>query len=378
MAISLAAHLALAWAFVHVIVPLEKHGFDTIDGIQVVEAEPLPNAPVAPRVAPATAVPVPTPRSGDPRNRPTARPVDALAKARRAGAAAGHDRPRPRPEQLVGDDLDDLRFRPYDHPDRDTPRRSRSAERSARAPDSRQPRARLAGADLPAPAGGGHPVVAVWQRDSESGAVPDDRSQPDRARLPPRRGLAEAPSRRAVARAPHQHQHLPGAVTPSSAARATDREDREAASPTRLPDLVDMARTSGAGRSAAGRGAGSWAGRRGDPRGRDAGEPIWLNSLDQRFVAYLRRIHRKVQPLWRFPNELELTMEQGEVLVQFTVLADGQVVDVAVRKSSGFPRFDQVATAAIRRAAPFDPIPRRLGASLNIVAPFEFNNPMVR
>ena len=108
------------------------------------------------------------------------------------------------------------------------------------------------------------------------------------------------------------------------------------------------------------------------------GAPIWLNTPDQRYLSYFKEIHRRIQPLWRFPRELEILFEQGDTLVQFTLLADGRVSEIRLKKSSGFPQFDRNTVAAIRRAAPFTPIPTGLGRRLRIVAPFEFKNPMVR
>lgn len=105
---------------------------------------------------------------------------------------------------------------------------------------------------------------------------------------------------------------------------------------------------------------------------------IWLNTSDQRYVDYFRAIHRRVQPLWRFPKGLEIRMEQGDVLVEFVLTPDGNVERVRVRRSSGYAAFDKNAVAAIRRAAPFPAVPRGLGAPLTILAPFEFANPLIR
>ena len=97
-----------------------------------------------------------------------------------------------------------------------------------------------------------------------------------------------------------------------------------------------------------------------------------------RYVSYFRKIYSRIQPLWSFPRELEIRMEQGDVLVQFTVEQDGRVSAIRVRKSSGFPKFDKNALAAIQKAQPFPPIPNALGRRLQILAPFEFHNPLIR
>jgi TonB family protein len=127
-----------------------------------------------------------------------------------------------------------------------------------------------------------------------------------------------------------------------------------------------------------GDGAGHGGARRGAPDGVEHGSPLWLTGGDRRYVDYFRRIYRKVQPLWVFPKELEVVYEQGEVIVQFSILADGTIRGLRVRKSSGYRQFDANVVAAIEKAAPFGPIPRGLGRRLDILAPFEFANPMVR
>jgi len=140
---------------------------------------------------------------------------------------------------------------------------------------------------------------------------------------------------------------------------------------------MDAGRPRDRGQSS-GRGRGSIrAGRRGAQAGGDTESPVWLSTSDGRYVSYFRKIYRKVQPLWRFPKGLEVLLEQGDVLVQFTILADGQVRDLRVRKSSGYRAFDGNVVAAIRKAAPFDPIPAGLGQRLHVLAPFEFSNPII-
>jgi TonB family protein len=112
--------------------------------------------------------------------------------------------------------------------------------------------------------------------------------------------------------------------------------------------------------------------------GRGVGQDLWLNRPSPGYETYFRGIYRKVDRLWKFPKALEVLFEQGDVLVEFTIVADGNVSEVQLRKSSGFPEFDENVLAAIRKAAPFGPIPRGLGRSLRVLAPFEFSNPMVR
>jgi len=102
---------------------------------------------------------------------------------------------------------------------------------------------------------------------------------------------------------------------------------------------------------------------------------------DPRLVTYFRRIHAKVDPLWSnaFPKSALLNFEQGTVILEFTVFADGRVdVHWPPLRPSGIDEFDRNCAAAIRRAAPFPPIPSVLGTSLRIRAPFVATNPIVK
>ena len=103
-----------------------------------------------------------------------------------------------------------------------------------------------------------------------------------------------------------------------------------------------------------------------------------LATFQRTYDRCLCRVRQKVDPLWEFPRELAVRMEQGDVLVGFTIRKDGSVSDVRVLKGSGFDKFDKNVLAAIKKAAPFDPLPETLGAALHVTAPFERANPVIR
>ncbi|MCC6746373.1 MAG: TonB family protein [Deltaproteobacteria bacterium] len=382
--------------------------------VDLVEREaPAGSRPLAPPKRPPL-----VPQLGDPGERLRSGPADSLAEASRAGAVGGRGTPRPAPTPLVGDDLDDLRFRPANHWDRDTPQRIRTA-RAAVSHDNRrttpnpaealhvlsgtgralerperarrrklaQPRAaatmgassgargdgaspaRPAGERLAAAGGevrAGRPSAGVSQRGGGSERGPSGLTR-----------LAEDGQPPAAFRRPDLPKAVPGVQTRFRMRNVADQRNRSLSSTQRIPDRADLARAHGTGR-ASGQGLGTPAGRAGDPQGARRGVALWLNTADRRYLDYFQSIYRKVHPLWHFPRELEIALEQGDVLVQFTLQADGRVQGLELRRSSGFPAFDRVVLAAIQRAAPFRPIPRGLGQRLTILAPFEFSNPLVR
>jgi TonB family protein len=108
------------------------------------------------------------------------------------------------------------------------------------------------------------------------------------------------------------------------------------------------------------------------------GHEVAVSPFQRAYDRYLVRIHQKVDPLWEFPRELAVRMEQGEVLVGFTIQKDGSVKDVRVIKGSGFPKFDRNVVSAIQQAAPFDALPETLGSELRVTAPFVGSNPAIR
>ena len=106
---------------------------------------------------------------------------------------------------------------------------------------------------------------------------------------------------------------------------------------------------------------------------------------DPMLVPYFRKIHAKVDPLWRdaFPKSAMLELKQGTVILELTIALDGSAkVSWPPVRPSGIEEFDRNCAEAIRRASPFEPIPaalREMGrSSLRIRAPFVAKNPIVK
>ncbi len=118
------------------------------------------------------------------------------------------------------------------------------------------------------------------------------------------------------------------------------------------------------------------------PLGAGKGDVFDYWTRDPRLLPYFRQLHAKIDPLWAdaFPRSALFELKQGTVILDFTVYADGHaVVAWPPTRPSGIDEFDRNCAEAIRRAAPFPPIPHQLGASeLHIRAPFVANNPIVK
>ncbi len=118
------------------------------------------------------------------------------------------------------------------------------------------------------------------------------------------------------------------------------------------------------------------------PMGAGDGDVFDWYTNDPELLPYFRKIHAKVDPLWRdaFPKSAMLELKQGTVILEFTIAADGTAkVSWPPIRPSGIDEFDRNCAEAIRRASPFEAIPRTLGrTSLRIRAPFVAKNPIIK
>jgi TonB family protein len=113
---------------------------------------------------------------------------------------------------------------------------------------------------------------------------------------------------------------------------------------------------------------------------RDSSDEVDERTLDRRYQRYFQEIQRRVQGIRDFPRSLAVRLLEGETIVTFVVDVNGRLGDgPRVIKSSGFEEFDAAAVRAVRRAAPFPPMPdpataRPRSLSLRVT----FDNPVVR
>ncbi|WP_340163182.1 TonB family protein [Mesorhizobium sp. NZP2298] len=83
-------------------------------------------------------------------------------------------------------------------------------------------------------------------------------------------------------------------------------------------------------------------------------------------IRKLSRVNRAVPP------SLQLTARNNAV-VTFVISSKGGIDDLRILESSGSPNFDQIVLGIVRKAAPFPPIPPKIGSSLEFtgaIGPF--------
>ena len=71
------------------------------------------------------------------------------------------------------------------------------------------------------------------------------------------------------------------------------------------------------------------------------------------FQPYLEEIHKQISGKWQPPA----VNKDSEVVLKFTILKNGHVVDEQVSQSSGVKDVDESALTALRRSSPLPPLP---------------------
>jgi periplasmic protein TonB len=82
-----------------------------------------------------------------------------------------------------------------------------------------------------------------------------------------------------------------------------------------------------------------------------------LNAPEIQFISYFASIKRKIELVWQYPYEAATAGIQGELTLDLVIARSGKVDSVELVRSSGSKILDDEAMRAIRKAAPFDPIP---------------------
>ena len=106
----------------------------------------------------------------------------------------------------------------------------------------------------------------------------------------------------------------------------------------------------------------------------DPGQDIInLDSEDEEFAPYLKKIKRKIEDIWSYPPEALAKRLEGVSTVVFSVNNRGKLVGSKILESSGSAALDQGTIDVIRTAAPYEPFPPQINlARLRIQATFRY------
>jgi protein TonB len=115
-----------------------------------------------------------------------------------------------------------------------------------------------------------------------------------------------------------------------------------------------------------GRGAGDELVLRGDPR---TGQWLSPDTRASELAPYLDGWRRKVERLGtlNYPTVARGTGLSGAPVIEVAILANGQLLEAHVQRSSGQDRLDQAALDILRRATPFSPFPPQLAENYRVL-----------
>jgi TonB family protein len=173
-------------------------------------------------------------------------------------------------------------------------------------------------------------------------------------------------------------------ITASQRGRPSDTVESPQAITTRTQSLLDTSTAGGRGGEGRGGeppgpGAGAGAERGKGSRSGLAG-PGGLGDGQIEQLAYVRAMQAKIHPLWAdaFPSWAIAEGRSGLAIVRASVDSHGRLLGAVIERRSGVDEFDGKVLAAVKRAAPFGPLPRALGPVLVVQIPFVAKNPAVR
>ena len=80
-------------------------------------------------------------------------------------------------------------------------------------------------------------------------------------------------------------------------------------------------------------------------------------------TAYQKKTFERVVKTWKAPASSQIPEVGKKTVVQSVIAKDGKLVSAVVSMTSGKKGWDAAALAAVKTAAPFDPLPGNFGAS---------------
>lgn len=74
-------------------------------------------------------------------------------------------------------------------------------------------------------------------------------------------------------------------------------------------------------------------------------------------ASYQKKVYERVARKWQQPGAKQTPKVGSKTIVQAMIGKDGKLVTVAVASESGSKAWDAAALSAVKKAAPFDPLP---------------------
>jgi TonB family protein len=100
---------------------------------------------------------------------------------------------------------------------------------------------------------------------------------------------------------------------------------------------------------------------------------ISLDTKELKYSPYFDSIKRKINSVWRYPDDAIARGISGSLTLRFSISKDGALMDVKLLKPTNHRILDDEAVRAVKTAAQFDKFPPAIAQNhLNIVATFSY------
>lgn len=111
-----------------------------------------------------------------------------------------------------------------------------------------------------------------------------------------------------------------------------------------------------------------------EPQGQDLNDDVVsIDTKEFKYSPYFDSIKRKINSVWRYPEDAMTQGISGSVILRFSISKDGTLMDMKLLKPTNHRILDDEAVRAVKTAAPFDKFPPSIDKNqLNIVATFSY------
>jgi TonB family protein len=104
------------------------------------------------------------------------------------------------------------------------------------------------------------------------------------------------------------------------------------------------------------------------------GDTVWLDTEQDLLISFFKRFRDNIYNVWNYPERARLRQEEGRCLLRIVVSRQGTIVSVDLLESSGSRDLDEEAIRAVRKGAPYGPLPSSYPhPQLNIMAYFNYS-----
>jgi TonB family protein len=91
-----------------------------------------------------------------------------------------------------------------------------------------------------------------------------------------------------------------------------------------------------------------------------SGNTVSLETSDPKYRPYFQVLRKEITGHWEEPALAASEPSKGSLLMEFTLEREGELRVASVVRSSGVRGLDFAAVEAVKKAAPFDPFPKKI------------------